>query len=200
MKQNKKARYIANVTAGALLVPESKKIADLMLRDVSKEEWKKKIEEENILQRLSLSSSKRIATFIKSRLQLMTPELWAMIRDGDNILATQANFVAAVKQSKLLGDYLDSIVRTQFKKMEDTLPLSLWDEYIAMCEKADPYMEKFPPSSAEKVRGNIHKILIEAGYLSDPYQRKLQKVEFLPEIINYLKKNNESYVLRCIGI
>lgn len=188
MKQNKKARYIANVTAGALLVPESKKIADLMLKEVSKEEWKKKIEEENILQRLSLSSSKRIATFIKSRLQLMTNELWAMIRDGDNILATQANFVAAVKQSKLLGDYLDSIVRTQFKKMEDTLPLSLWDEYIVMCEKADPYMEKFPPSSAEKVRGNIHKILIEVGYLSDPYQRKLQKVEFLPEIINYLKK------------
>jgi hypothetical protein len=200
MKKNSKARYIANITAGALLVPESKKIADLMLRNVSKEEWKNKIEEENILQRLSLSSSKRIAAFIKSRLQLMTPELWQMIRDGDTKLSTQANFAAAVKHCKLLGDYLDLIIREQFKKMEDTLPLPLWDNFIVMCENSDPYMEKFPTSTAQKIRSNIHKILVEAEYLSDPYQRKLQKVEILPEIIEYLKKNNESYVLRCITI
>jgi hypothetical protein len=200
MEKNSKARYIANITAGALLVPESKKIADLMLRNISKEEWKNKIEEENILQRLSLSSSKRIAAFIKSRLQLMTPELWQMIRDGDTKLSTQANFAAAVKHCKLLGDYLDLIIREQFKKMEDTLPLPLWDNFIVMCEKSDPYMEKFPPSTAQKIRSNIHKILVEAGYLSDPYQRKLQEVGILPEIIEYLKKNNESYVLRCITI
>jgi hypothetical protein len=200
MKRNNKARYIANITAGALLVPESKKIADLMLKDVSKEEWKGKIEEENILQRLSLSSSKRIAAFIKSRLQLMTPELWIMIRDGDNKLATQANFAAAIKHCKLLGDYLDLVIREQYKKMEDTLPLPLWDEFIVMCEKSDPYMEKFPPSTAQKIRSNIHKILVEAEYLSDPYKRKLQKVEILPEIIDYLKKNNESYILRCITL
>lgn len=200
MKKNNKARYIANITAGALLVPESKKIADLMLKNVSKEEWKEKIEEENILQRLSLSSSKRIAAFIKSRLQLMTPELWTMIRDGDTKLATQANFVAAIKHCKLLGDYLDLVIREQYKKMEDSLPLPLWDEFIVMCEKSDPYMEKFPTSTAQKIRSNIHKILVEAECLSDPYKRKLQKVEILPEIINYLKKNNESYVLRCITL
>lgn len=200
MEKNNKERYIANITAGALLVPESKKIADLMLKDVSKEEWKEKIEEENILQRLSLSSSKRIAAFIKSRLQLMTPELWIMIRDGDTKLATQANFAAAIKHCKLLGDYLDLVIREQYKKMEDTLPLPLWDEFIVMCEKSDPYMEKFPSSTAQKIRSNIHKILVEAGYLSDPYKRKLQKVEILPEIIDYLKKNNETYVLRCITL
>lgn len=192
--------YKANITAGALLVPESRKIADLMLKNISKEEWKHEIEENNILQRLSVSSSKRIASFIKARLGLMTPDLWTMIRDGDATLSTQANFAASIKHCRLLGDYLDVIIRVQFKKLEDTLPLSLWDEFIVLCEQSDTLMENFPPSTAQKMRSNIHKILAEVGYLSDPYKRKLRKIEIVPDVIDYLKKNNEKYVLKCIEV
>ena len=192
--------YKANITAGALLVPESRKIADLMLKNISKEEWKQEIEEKNILQRLSVSSSQRIASFIKARLGLMTSDLWAMVRDGDATLSTQANFAAAIKHCRLLGDYLDIIIRAQFKRLEDTLPLSLWDEFIVLCEQNDPLMEQFPSSTAQKMRSNIHKILIEVGYLSDPYKRKLQKIEIVPNVIDYLKKNNEKYVLKCIEV
>ena len=192
--------YKANITAGALLVPESRKIAGLMLKNISRKKWKHEIEENNILQRLSVSSSKRIASFIKARLGLMTPDLWVMIRDGDATLSTQANFAAAIKHCKLLGDYLDIIIRAQFKKLEDTLPLPLWDEFIVLCEQNDPLMEPFPPSTAQKMRSNIHKILVEVGYLSDPYKRKLQKIEIVSEVINYLKKNNEKYVLKCIEV
>ncbi len=192
--------YKANITAGALLVPESRKIADLMLKNISKEEWKHEIEENNILQRLSVSSSKRIASFIKARLGLMTPDLWVIIRDGDANLSTQANFASAIKHCRLLGDYLDVIIRAQFKKLEDTLPLPLWDEFIVLCEQNDPLMEQFPPSTAQKMRSNIHKILIEVGYLSDPYKRKLRKIEIVPDVVDYLKKNNEKYVLKCIEV
>ncbi len=192
--------YKANITAGALLIPESRKIADLMLKNISKEEWKHEIEENNILQRLSVSSSKRIASFIRARLGLMTSDLWAMVRDGDATLSTQANFAAAIKHCRLLGDYLDIVIREQFKKMENSLPLPLWDEFIVLCEQNDPLMEQFPSSTAQKMRSNIHKILIEVGYLSDPYKRKLQKIEIVPDVIDYLKKNNEKYVLKCIEV
>jgi hypothetical protein len=185
---------------GTLLVSDSRKIADLMLKNISKEEWKHEIEENNILQRLSISSSKRIASFIKARLMLMKPDLWVMIRDGDATMSTQANFAAAIKHCRLLGDYLDIIIRAQFKKLEDTLPLSLWDEFIVLCEQNDPLMEQFPPSTAQKMRSNIHKILVEVAYLSDPYKRKLQKIEIIPEVSNYLKRNNEKYVLNCIEV
>jgi len=193
-------RYKANITAGTLLIPESRKIADLMLKNISKEEWKHEIEEKNILQRLSVSSSKRIASFIRARLGLMTSDLWAMVRDGDATLSIQANFAAAIKHCRLLGDYLDIVIREQFKKMENSLPLPLWDEFIVLCEQNDPLMEQFPPSTAQKMRSNIHKILIEVGYLSDPYKRKLRKIEIVPDVIDYLKKNNEKYVLKCIEI
>ncbi|MBU4477608.1 MAG: DUF1819 family protein [Candidatus Omnitrophica bacterium] len=192
--------YIANITAGALLVPESRKIADLMLRNVSSAEWKDAIEQKNILQKLSASSSKRVAAHIRARLELMKPELWQMVRDGDAVLATQAIFAAAIKHCRILGDYLDLVVREQFRKLEDKLTPALWDEFVLSCKQRDPSMEDFPPSTAKKMRSVAHKILVEVGYLQKVHNWTLKRIEIVPEIMDYLKKNNESYVLKCIQV
>jgi hypothetical protein len=195
-----KAYYKANITAGALLVPESRKIADLMLKEISFEEWKKAIEEENILQKLSVFSAKRIASFIKARLQMMTPDLWKMVRDGDSVVTTQALFAAAIKHCNILGDYLNIVVRGQYQKMEDRLTPALWEEFIVSCKQRDPLMEDFPPSTEKKMRSVVHKILVEVGYLQSAHNWTLKRIEILPEITDYLENNNESYVLKCIQV
>lgn len=192
--------YKANITAGALLVPESRKIADLMLRKVLPQEWKEEIEQKNILQKLSVSSSKRVASHIRSRLELMKPELWQMVRDGDAILTTQAIFAAAIKHCRILGDYLDFVVRDQFRKLEDKLTPALWDEFVLACKQRDPLMEDFPPSTAKKMRSVVHKILVEVGYLKSAHDWHLKKIEIIPEVMEYLKQNNEDYVLKCIQV
>lgn len=194
------AIYKANITAGALLVTDSRKIADLMLRNVTPQEWKDTIECQNILQRLSVSSRRRIANLIRARLILMRPELWQIVRDGDSICSTQALFSAAIKHCRILGDYLDLVVREQFKNMEDRLTLPLWDQFIMSCKQRDPLMDDFPPSTLKKMRINIHKILVEAGYLKSAYNWHLQKINLVPEITEYLLNNNEEYVIKCIQV
>jgi len=190
--------YKANITVGALLVGESRKIAGLMLRGVDSGEWKKAVEEQNILQKLSAASSKRIASLIRARLALMTPGLWKLIRDGDSITAKHACLAAAIKHCRLLGDYLDIVVREQFKKMEDRLIPRLWEDFIVGCRQRDPGMDELAPSTAMKMRGNIHKILSEAGYLKDSRKWILQRVDISREILDYLEENKEEYVLKCI--
>lgn len=193
-------RYKANLTAGALLVPESRKIAELLLAGVNSNEWKDAIETQNILQQHSLSSAKRIASLIRSRLESMKPELWKLVLNGDSTTATHAVFATVIKQSVLLGDYLNLVVREQFRRLEDKLTTRLWDDYILNCKQRDPEMDDFPPSTAKKVRSNIHKILAEAGYLKDRRRLTLQKVDISPDVLNYLRENNEDYVLRCIQV
>ena len=193
-------RYKANITAGALLVYESRKIAGLMLTEVSPDEWKQVIEDQNILQRLSPASSIRIANFIRSRLRLMTPDLWEFIKDGDSITATQACLAAAIKHCRLLGDYLDIVVRGQFNKLEDRLTPRLWEDFVLGCRQRDPEMDEFPSTTAKKMRTNIHRILNEAGYLKGGRKWLLQRVDILPEILRYLKNNDEEYVLRCMQV
>ena len=193
-------RYKTNITAGALLVYESRKIAGLMLTEVSPDEWKQVIEDQNILQRLSPASSIRIANFIRSRLRLMTPDLWELVKDGDSVTATQACFAAAIKHCRLLGDYLDIVVRGQFNKLEDRLTPRLWEDFVLGCRQRDPEMDEFPSTTAKKMRTNIHRILNEAGYLKGGRKWLLQRVDILPEILRYLKNNDEEYVLRCMQV
>ena len=192
--------YKANITAGALFVPESRKIADLMLREVDLVEWKQVIENQNILQRLSPASSIRIANFIRSRLKLMTPDLWELIKNGDSVTATQACLAAAIKHCRILGDYLDIVVRGQFNKLEDSLTPRLWEDFVLGCRQRDPEMDEFPSTTAKKMRTNIHRILNEAGYLSGGRKWLLQRVDILPEIMRYLKDNDEEYILKCMQV
>jgi len=91
-------------------------------------------------------------------------------------------------------------VREQFRRLEDKLTPALWDEFVLSCKQRDPLMEDFPPSTAKKMRSVIHKILVEVGYLRTAHDWHLKKIEIVPEVIDYLKKNNEEYVLKCIQV
>ena len=61
-------------------------------------------------------------------------------------------------------------------------------------------MDDFSPSTANKIRSNIHKILVEAGYLQNSRTLILNRVEIAGEVIHYLQSRNENYVLRCIQV
>ena len=191
-------RYTANITAGALLVPESRIVAALLLKDIDNKGWKEAIETKNVLQKRSLSTAKRLSSLIRVRLKAMKPELWALIKDGNARVATHAVFASAIKHCHLLGDYLDLVVREQFLRMERKLSLIGWDEYVQQCRQRDPNMPEFPPTTARKIRSNVHKVLVEAGYLKDVRSLVLQRIDIAPEVIRYLRQYQENYVLRCI--
>src|SRR3954468_10026181 len=108
-------RYKADITAGALKLPESRLVADLLLRKVDAEGWKDAIVARNVLQSRSPATARRLTTLIRGRLETMGPDLWKLVRDGKGTVATHAVFAAAVKHSQLLGDFLEVVVGEQYR-------------------------------------------------------------------------------------
>jgi hypothetical protein len=108
-------RYKADITAGALKLPESRLIADLLLRKVGAEGWKDIIVTKNVLQARSPATARRLTKLIRGRLETMGPDLWKLVRDGKGTVATHAVFAAAVKHSPLLGDFLELVVGEQYR-------------------------------------------------------------------------------------
>ena len=94
-------RYKADITAGALKLPESRIVAELLLRKVDAVGWKDAIENQNVMQARSPATARRLTKLIRGRLETMGPELWTLIRDGNGTVATHAVFAAAVKHSPL---------------------------------------------------------------------------------------------------
>jgi hypothetical protein len=159
VKTGTRSRYSADITAGSLKLHESRIIADLLLRHTGEREWAAAIQKENVLQTRSLATAKRIASLLRTRLALMSPELWRCIRDGSSTVATHACLAAAVKHSALLGDFLDQVVREQYRLFAPTLPIRLWDEYIGSCCDRDLKMHKWSESTIKRLRSSVFQIL-----------------------------------------
>ena len=123
-------RYKADITVGALKLPESRCIADLLLRHVDAEDWKDAIVSKNILQARTLTTARRLASLIRRRLETMGPDVWILVRDGHGWVATHAVFSAAVKHSPLLGDFLLFVVGEQYRLFRPALSSTLFTQYL----------------------------------------------------------------------
>ncbi|MFH1935816.1 MAG: DUF1819 family protein [Pseudomonadota bacterium] len=192
--------YKADITAGSLKVAESRIVAGLLLRKVNADGWEKAIIEDNVLQTRSEATAIRIGRLIRKRLELMNPDLWRLVRDGTGTVATHAVLAAAVKHSQLLGDFLDLVVREQYRLFNTALSNKLWDDFLDDCRGHDPDMPIWNESTRKRLRSSVFQILTQAGYIENTRSKRLQTVHIASQVLQYLERHNEYYVLRCIKV
>jgi len=189
-------RYKANFSRGGLMVPESRIIADLLLRGVDPPGWKQAIEVDNVLAKRSPTTASTKATLIRGRLRTLPPALWRLIRDGSKPVATHAVLAATVNYSPLLGDFLELVLRPLFRRFEPNLKPQHWDRYLEDCRTRDPDMPAWSAATLETLRTRAFGMLAEAGYLSDARQRRLLPLRLAPEVAQALKDAGQFETLR----
>ena len=193
-------RYRADITAGALKVPESRIIADLLLRRLDETGWKEALYDQNVLQTRSPKTAARLTLLLHGRLSLMDADLWKLVRDGSGTVATQACLAAAVKHSALLGDFLDLVVREQYTRYAKTLSNTVWDDYILDCRGRDPEMPQWSAATIDRLRSSVFQILAQTGYIANTRTLALQPVYVASLVLDYLAAHQEYYALRCIQV
>lgn len=193
-------RYKADITAGALKLPESRLIADLLLRQVDVEGWKDAIVTKNVLQARNPATARRLTKLVRGRLETMGPDLWKLVRDGNGTVATHAVFAAAVKHSPLLGDFLEIVVSEQYRLFSPTLSNTLFTDFLDGCRGRDPDMPQWNETTRRRLRSSVFQMLAQAGYIENTRTVKLQTVHIAEQVLHYLKVSHEEYVLRCIQV
>ena len=193
-------RFKADITAGALKLPESRLIADLLLRHVDAGGWKDAIVSKNVLQARNTATATRLARLIRARLETMGPDLWKLVRDGQGDVATHAIFAAAVKHSQLLSDFLRIVVAEQYRVFNSTLSHKLFADYLEGCRERDPEMPQWNETTCRRIRSSVFQMLAQAGYIENTRSLKLQSVHIADQVLGYLKADKDEYVLRCIQV
>lgn len=193
-------RYTASLTAGGLKLPESRVIASLLLSHASKDDWERALYEDNVLQVRGQRTAERYCLLIRKRLKGVPHELLRLIHGGSTPVATHACLAAAVKESALLGDYLDLAVREHYRLFKPSLSRASWSHYIEACRARDPDVPEWAPSTVDRLRASVFQILAEAGYIESARTLRLQAAQISPDVIRVLRDQGESYVLRCIEV
>jgi hypothetical protein len=192
--------YTATITTASLRLRESRLVADLLLQAVSDEAWKEAIVEQNALQMGSVETIKKISRLLRARLEPLGEGLWKMVRDGGIEQATQAALAGTVKNSRLLGDFMDLTMREQRALYAKKLEYRIWNDYIAGCRGRDPDMPNWSDVTVARLRSAVFSMLAEAGYLKDTRSLLLQNVFLDSSLAAYLRDRGENYVVRCLEV
>jgi hypothetical protein len=195
-----KPHYNAEITAGSLLLKESRAIVQLLLQDADAKMWQRAIAVDNVLQKTSPATAKRMATLIKKRLELMPRELWVMVAEGTTEVATQCLLAAAIKHSRLLGDFMQQVLRRHYRAFTPKLETREWEAYLVECAHIDPAVATWSAITRKKMGQVVYRILSEAGYLDGTRSLKLQPVLVTIEVSKFLYNHNENYILKCMEI
>ena len=192
------SRYNAEISAGSLMPLESRRIAVLLQTEPDSAAWIQAIETDNILQKRTPATARRQASLISRRLTTLAPEAWKLIAERDSEVSIQLLLAAAVKHSRLLGDFLLNVYANRQRGMELSLLSSEWHDFLVECTHRDPTVATWSESTKKKLRQVIVRILVEAKYLDNSRSMQLTPRALHPDVRRYLTTHDESYVLECL--
>lgn len=190
--------YNTELSRGSLLTLESKRMASLILTEPDATAWKKAIEDENILQKDTVGTAIRQAKLIQKRLETLDAIGWKLIVQKEIEVSNQLLFAAAIKQNKLLGDFMRNVYVARQKSLETSIQLSNWEDFLIECAHHDASVAEWNENTKLKILNGIARILVEAKYMADKKTMKLTPQSLHPVVRAYLSERNEKFVLECL--
>ena len=182
--------YNAEISAGAIMLVETKRLAKLLLEQPTQEEWNHALVEENILQKKTPSTAKRQAALIKKRLDTLTPVGLELITDGDNEVTSQMIFASCILHSELLKDYLQHEYAGHLRRLDTHLNPNSWDAFWVECANRDSSILDWSELTKSKLFQVILRILAQVKYIESNKSKRITPPILHPQVIRYLKQNN----------
>jgi hypothetical protein len=192
--------YNAQISAGSLMLPESRRIARFMLTHPDEARWYDTLKNENILQKKSPATARRQARLIRNRLETLDETAWQFVAEGEQELSLQILLAASIKHSRLLGDFMRDVVAGHLRRLENTLLPGDWDAFLADCAKRDAAVAGWAESTRAKLLEVVLRMLAEGRYLESTRSLRLLSPLLHPEVIRYLKSRAELSVLAAMEL
>ena len=197
-KASQREIYNGEISAGSLLVSESRVVAEFLLKNLDEPAWEQAILTNNVLQKRNPTSARRQARLIRNRLALMPPEMLHLIAHSGMDDRVQATLAAAIKHSRLLGDFMAKIVGQHWRTFQQKLNRKDWTDFLENCAQVDARVLNWTPNTRSKLKQVTFRILAEAGYVDSTRSLQLLPVRIVPKVRHCLEKHNETYVLNCM--
>jgi hypothetical protein len=179
--------YNAEISAGSLMLPESRRIARLLLTKPTQSDWEEALKKENLLQKKP-ATARRQARLIRNRLETLDEEGLELVAGGDFELSSQVLLAASVRHSRLLSDFLQDVYGQDVRQLEKSLSYREWDSFLIECEHRDPAVQKWAATTRKKLFQVVVRILAEAKYLDSSRRMGLTPPMVHPRVRDYLQR------------
>lgn len=190
--------YLGDIIGGSIMLRESRVIAKLLKSHPDDQQWLQAIVDENILQKPSVHSAKRMASTVRKRIEPLGEAFWADLEVAQDELANQLLLFAVMKQSPVLSDFMMTTVSDARRMYREVLRLDDWQEFIDSRFRVIEGLEKYSTASIQKIGSNIFKILADAGFLESGRSKKLKNVYLQPELTDWCNQFDCTHILNAM--
>lgn len=190
----------SDLLTGSLLIRESRHIARLLRVATTEDQWDAAIVRNNILQKKTVSTAKRVTRGLRRRLATLDSALLNAIEFGDDEFASQVTLSAVLLQNPILLTFFEEVLAESMLHRQETLHLYQWDDHVKSNLDLNPAAAIWSTTSGKKARQIVVRILWEAGYISDTRSRRLQKVALRPELQVLLATHGHTRALNALNL
>lgn len=193
-------KYSAGMVSQVFAFVETKKLADLITKGMTKEEAWQHVESENLFQLKNPTRLKRTFNYVWNRIQSLPEEVTKLLPVLDTENAKILVLISIMKTDLLFFEFVYEIYRGKIILGEKTIENRdlnvFFDEKASQSELVAGWSE----SGVQKLKNCYIKNLVDAGLLTDTKTRTIR-----PALINYkiediLKKNDMAvYVNAVLG-
>jgi len=174
--------YLGDIIGGSLMLRESRVIAELLITSPNEDKWHDAIVNDNMLQKTSVHSVKRMASTLRKRLQPMGKAFWTELLEAPDDAARQMLLMATMCQSPVLTDFMATTLSDARQMFRESLRSEDWQEFILSRQRAVVGLDQYSESSIQKMGNNVFKILADSGYLESGRSKRLKNIYLLPQI------------------
>ncbi|WP_417438946.1 DUF1819 family protein [Idiomarina sp.] len=193
-------QYVGDIIGGSLFVAESRTIAELLLEKPSDAEFKRVVEEDNIMQKNSAKTAIRYARTIRLRIEPMGDNYLEFLVRANETCVKQLLMAAFLKQAPIAIDFMRHKLSDARRMFEERLSDYAWSDFIDERIRSIPELANFSESSIKKMGNNMIKALVDAGYLNSARQKRLQAVYLDPDVQSWLVQNGHEKIAQVMEV
>ncbi|MGY6278252.1 DUF1819 family protein [Methylomonas sp. MgM2] len=190
LELDKAKHYIRDLVSGSLFVAESKTVAQSLLLDCTEDEWVQMITQDNVLRKKSPNTAIRYARTIKRRLEPLGKPFIHTVIDATDPLYPQLLMLALMIYTPVVADFMTHVIAETKRVYKPNLTSDAWDVFLHDRSRTLPGLYDLSDSTLKKTGTNVIRALVEAGYLDNNKNRRLQPVYLLPDTKFWLKQLN----------
>lgn len=186
--------YIFSYTAATLMLHETNEV---MKKYLEYKDWnivKDIVIEENIMQKQSVSSRKRVFAEIKRRIETLSNEQLEYVNESSSSDIRNFIFLTILKTYRFIFEFMTEVISKKVLMFDYKILNSDYETFFESKKYAVEQLESITEATQYKLKQVLFRILEEAMIIDNTKSKNILKPHLSGEVIKLIIKDNPIYL------
>ena len=186
--------YIFSYTAATLMLHETDEVMKRYLEYKDWDKVKDLVIEENIMQKQSVSSRKRVFAEIKRRIESLTSNQLEFINEANSSDIRNLVFLSILKTYRFIFEFMAEVISKKVLMFDYKILNSDYETFFESKKYAVEQLENITEATQYKLKQVLFRILEEAMIIDNTKSKNILKPHLSGEVIKLIIKDNPIYL------